>query len=332
MVKFMFDKLRNKEMSKRENDQDWEKNTVEALAWEGVREQRRSRRWGIFFKLLTFAYLAFFLWAFIDWEAAGDLGSKPHTALVELKGVIAEGADADAREVNELLQAAFEDKNTKGVILEINSPGGTPVQAKAIYEEIIRLREKYPETKLYAVVSDLCASGGYYVAAAAEEIYASKASIIGSIGVRMDGFGFQKVMEKLGVERRTLTAGKNKALLDPFAPQDPAQRAHLQGMLEQVHQLFIDDVKVGRGDRLKESEGMFSGLIWSGEESLKLGLIDGFGNTDSIARDNIGEENVVSFSPKKTVFEQLTEDMGAVMAKTLNRLWVSGAVDKAMLY
>lgn len=319
-------------MTEDEGSEDWEKDTVKALAWEGVKEQRRTRRWSIFFKLLTFAYLAFFLWAFVDWKATGDIVSKPHTALVELRGLIAEGTDADAEEINGLLQSAFEDKNTKGVILEINSPGGTPVQAKAIYEEILRLREKYPDIKLYAVVSDLCASGGYYVAAAAEEIYASEASIVGSIGVRMDGFGFQEVMEKLGVERRTLTAGENKALLDPFAPQNPVQRAHLQGMLDQIHQLFINDVKAGRGDRLKESDTLFSGLIWSGKESLKLGLIDGFGNTDSVARDKVGEENVVTFSPKQTLLEQLTEDVGTGMVKILNQLWISSMFDKGRLY
>jgi protease-4 len=319
-------------MAEEEGEEGWEKNTVEALAWEGVKEQRRSRRWGIFFKLLTFAYVAFFLWAFVDWKAAGDIGSKSHTALVELKGLIAEGTDADAEEINGLLQSAFEDKNTKGVILEINSPGGTPVQAKAIYDEILRLREKYPETKLYAVVSDLCASGGYYVASAAEEIYASEASIVGSIGVRMDGFGFQKVMEKLGVERRTLTAGENKALLDPFAPQNPEQQAHLQGMLDQVHQLFINDVKAGRGDRLKESDALFSGLIWSGEASLNLGLIDGYGSTDSVARELIGEENVVSFSPRQTLLEQLTEDVGTGMVNVLNQLTLSSMLDKGRLY
>jgi protease-4 len=218
------------------------------------------------------------------------------------------------------------------VILEINSPGGTPVQAKAIYDEILRLREKYPETKLYAVVTDLCASGGYYVASAAEEIYASEASIVGSIGVRMDGFGFQKVMEKLGVERRTLTAGENKALLDPFAPQNPEQQAHLQGMLDQVHQLFINDVKAGRGDRLKESDALFSGLIWSGEASLNLGLIDGYGSTDSVARELIGEENVVSFSPRQTLLEQLTEDVGTGMVNVLNQLTLSSMLDKGRLY
>ena len=319
-------------MAQEEGEEGWEKNTVEALAWEGVKEQQRSRRWGIFFKLLTFAYVAFFLWAFVDWKAAGDIGSKSHTALVELKGLIAEGTDADAEEINGLLQSAFEDKNTKGVILEINSPGGTPVQAKAIYDEILRLREKYPETKLYAVVTDLCASGGYYVASAAEEIYASEASIVGSIGVRMDGFGFQKVMEKLGVERRTLTAGENKALLDPFAPQNPEQQAHLQGMLDQVHQLFINDVKAGRGDRLKESDALFSGLIWSGEASLNLGLIDGYGSTDSVARELIGEENVVSFSPRQTLLEQLTEDVGTGMVNVLNQLTLSSMLDKGRLY
>jgi protease-4 len=319
---------KNKPNTDLENDPNWEKDTLKALAWEGVNEQRRARRWSIFFKLLTFAYLAFFLWMFVDWKATGEIINKPHTALVELKGLIAEGAGSDAEEINELLRSAFEDKNTKGVILEINSPGGTPVQAKEIYQEILHLREENPETKLYAVVTDLCASGGYYVAAAAEEIYANEASIVGSIGVRMDGFGFQEVMENLGIERRTLTAGKNKALLDPFAPQDPAQREHLQGMLSQVHQLFINDVKAGRGDRLKESEDMFSGLIWSGEESLKLGLIDGFGNMDYVAREKIGEENIVTFSAKKTLLEQLTEEVGTVMIKSLQQLWLGSVVSK----
>ena len=311
--------------SNKDNDPHWERRTVTELAWAGVKEQRRTRRWGIFFKILTFAYIAVFLVLMLDLSGAKELQGKDHTAVIKLKGVIADGTAASSEKINKLLRTAFEDKKTKGVVLEINSPGGTPVEAVSIYDEIRRLREKYPDIKLYAVVRDLCASGGYYIASAADEIYANESSIVGSIGVRMDGFGFEDLIKKMGVERRTITAGKNKSLLDPFKPEDPAQRAHLQTMLGQVHQKFIDDVKVGRGDRLKPTEDMFSGLIWSGVSALELGLIDGFADTRSVARDQVGVDHLVTYETRKTLLQQLTDEVGGVTATVLQKLWTEQA-------
>ncbi len=302
------------------NDPNWERETITQLAWEGLREKRRARRWNIFFKLLMFVYLIALLFAFSGWPKTSALPGKPHTALIKLKGLIADGADASAENINALLREAFDSHHTKGVILEINSPGGTPVQAASIYQEIRRLRKKHKEIPLYAVVSDLCASGGYYVASAADRIYAAKASIVGSIGVRMDNYGITRLADKLGIESRTITAGKNKALLDPFRPEDPQQRAHLQRMLDQVHQLFIHDVKAGRGDRLKETPDLFSGLIWTGEEAKNLGLIDGFGDADYVAREIIGEKNIVEYETKKDLLEQLTSDFGGVAGAMMKKL------------
>ena len=315
----------------KDNDPHWERRTVTELAWAGLKEQRRARRWGVFFKILTFAYLAVFLMLMLDLPGAKELPGKDHTAVIKLKGLIADGTAAGSEKINKLLRTAFEDKKTRGVVLEINSPGGTPVEAVSIYDEIRRLRKEYPDIKLYAVVRDLCASGGYYIASAADEIYANESSIVGSIGVRMDGFGFEALMTKLGIERRTITAGKNKALLDPFKPEDPAQRAHVQAMLEQVHQKFIDDVKAGRGDRLKPTEDMFSGLIWSGKSALDLGLIDGFADTQTVAREQIGVEHLVTYEAKKTLLKQLADDVGGVTASALKKLWTEQAGEPILL-
>ncbi len=294
----------------KEKNPNWERETITDLAWEGLKEKRRSRRWGIFFKFLMFLYLLAFIFAITGWPKAKSAASGSHTALIKLKGVIADGGDSSSDEINRLLKNAFEDEDTKGIILEINSPGGTPVQAAEIFNEIRRLKETHSDIPLYAVITDLCASGGYYVAAAADEIYANKASIVGSIGVRLDSYGVSKLAEKIGIESRTITAGKNKALLDPFSQLDTVQKQHLQTMLDQVHQLFIADVKAGRGDRLKETPEIFSGLIWSGEAAKELGLIDDFGGTAFVAREIIGEENIVEYEAKKTLFQQITEDAG----------------------
>ena len=317
-------------MSKKINTEDpnWEKEAVRELAWNSLKEQRRTRRWGIFFKLLTFLYLGVVLYMMLDLPGIPGretVVGKDHTALIRLKGLIADGTSASAQKINKLLETAFTDKHTKGVILEINSPGGTPVEASSIYDKIRELRKKHPDIKLYAVARDLCASGGYYVASAADEIHANKSSIVGSIGVRMDSFGVQDAMKKLGIENRTITAGKNKALLDPFQPQDPAQRAHLQTMLNQVHQQFISAVKAGRGDRLKETDDIFSGLIWSGEAALDLGLVDGFESSENIAKNLIGEENIVILEPKKSLLMQLTEGVGEVSAQVIQKLIVENA-------
>lgn len=300
-----------------EQDSDWEKKAIIKLAESSLHEQKRARNWGIFFKALTFLYLITLLMMF----SSSDISSKKltkHTAVIDLTGLIAEGEKASSDNIVTALREAFEDKNTVGIILRINSPGGTPVQAGYIYDEIIRLREKYPDTPLYAVISDMCASGGYYVAAAADKIYADKASIVGSIGVRMDNFGFVGAMKKLGVERRTLTAGKNKALLDPFAPVDKNVNKHMSAMLNSIHQQFINAVKKGRGDRLKtDVEGLFSGLIWTGEQSLEIGLIDELASAGYVAREIIGEEDIVNFTITDDLLDRLAKRMGATMASIL---------------
>src|SRR5688500_8506261 len=246
----------------------WERQAIERIALAGLIEQRRARRWGIFFKLLIFSYLFALLFIGMGWIGKKDAGTGKHTALVEINGVISHISLASADNVTAGLQDAFKDKRTHGVILRINSPGGSPVQAGHINEEIRRLRTKYPDIPLYAVVEDIGASGGYYIAVAADRIYVDKASIVGSIGVLMDGFGFTGAMEKLGVERRLMTAGENKAILDPFSPQKPEEREFAQKMLNEIHQQFITVVREGRGERLKQDPKIFTGLFWTGEASV----------------------------------------------------------------
>lgn len=299
----------------------WERDVLEKLATEGLIEQRRARRWGIFFKLLGFGYLFIGLLLFLPLmgdggPVTGKHGDK-HTALVELKGVIAPDADASADNIVSALRAAFEDKKTAGVILRINSPGGSPVQSGYIYNEMLRLRKENPDVPLYAVISDVCASGGYYVAAAAEKIYADQASIVGSIGVRMDNFGFVEAMKKLGVERRTLTAGENKALLDPFAPSNPQVNKHLQTLLNDIHGQFISAVKKGRGDKLKEVDGMFSGLIWTGDQSVEIGLVDELASTSYVAREVLHAEDIVDYTVRPDFFSRFSRGVGVAMANLL---------------
>ena len=292
----------------------WERKVLEKLALEALAEQRRGRRWGIFFKLLGFGYLAVILGLALDWGAADKLadGAK-FTALVNLNGVIKAKGDANAEHIISGLQAAFEDKHTAGVILRINSPGGSPVQSGIINDEMRRLRAAHPEIPLHLVVEDVCASGGYYVAAAADKIFVEKASIVGSIGVIMEGFGFTGAMEKLGVERRVVTAGANKAFLDPFEPVNPEQRAYIQGMLDDIHQQFIAAVKEGRGARLKEEPGMFSGLVWNGRRAIELGLADELGSLDYVAREVIKAEEVVDFTPDDNIAERVARRFGAAL-------------------
>ncbi len=306
-----------------EHNEKWERDVITKLAESSFREQRRARRWGIFFKLLTFAYLTTILVLYTDPQITqtAKLAEK-HTALVNLNGLIADGEKASADNIVTALRDAFEDEKTAGVILRINSPGGTPVQAGYIYDEIKRLKKEHEDIPMYAVITDICASGGYYVASAADKIYADKASIVGSIGVRMDNFGFVDAMKKLGVERRTLTAGENKALLDPFLPVNPEARQHLQTLLTTIHQQFIQAVKDGRGERLNTSvDGLFSGLIWSGEQGLELGLVDELGSASYVAREVIGEENIVEYAVTEDLLERLAGKVGATMASVLhNRL------------
>lgn len=298
----------------------WEREVITKLAMEALAEQRRSRRWGIFFKLFMVAYLLILVVMLIpDQDGIGAMGKK-HTALVELRGEISATSEASADNVVTGLRHAFENKHTAGVILRINSPGGSPVQAGYINDEIKRLRGLHPKIPLYAVVTDLCASGGYYVAVAADEIYADKASIVGSIGVVMGSFGFVDAMKKIGVERRLLTAGANKGLLDPFSPLKDKEVKHIHGMLDDIHQQFINAVKAGRGDRLKESDQLFTGLVWTGDQAVKLGLVDALGSSSYVAREVIGAEDIVDYTVKADPLERFAKRLGVVMAETFAKV------------
>ena len=303
----------------------WERNVLEKVALAAIAEQRTARRWGMAFKMLVMIYLFLVLFLGMGWlKKAGDKSTGKHTAMVELRGVIASEGQASADNVTSGLQAAFKDSNTVGVVLRINSPGGSPVQAGYINDEIKRLRGLYPNIPLYAVVEDICASGGYYVAVAADKIYVDKASIVGSIGVVMDGFGFTGTMEKLGVERRAIAAGENKKFLDPFSPVNPAHKAFAEKMLAEIHEQFITVVRQGRGKRLKETPELFSGLVWVGPKSIELGLADALGNVDSVARDVIKAEDVVDFTPHENIAERVARKFGAAMAEALVKVSATG--------
>ena len=300
-------------------DTSWERQAIEKLAFAALKEQKTSRRWGIFFKLLTFAYITLVIVALIDFPFSGKRSgtAEKHTALVELQGVIESGGNNSADHITSALTSAFKDEHSAGVILRINSPGGSPVQSGIVYDEIKRLRAKYPDKPLHVVVEDLCASGGYYIASSADKIFVDKASLVGSIGVLMDGFGFTGTMEKLGVERRVYTAGENKAFMDPFSPTNEKQREFTQAMLGEIHQQFIDVVKKGRGKRLKETPEMFSGLLWTGAKSVEMGLADALGTVDSVARDVIKAETIIDYTERENVAERLAKRFGATMANAL---------------
>jgi protease-4 len=298
-------------------DENWERRIIERLATEGLLEQQRARRWGIFFKLLTFAFL--FVTLFIVLASVFETERTcldKCTAMVELTGELDSEGRASAENVIAGLQAAFKNKGTQGVVLKIDSPGGSPVQAGEINDEIRRLRGKYPDTPIYAVIGDICASGAYYVAVAADKIYVDKASLIGSIGVIIEGFGFVGSLEKLGVERRVMTAGENKDFLDPFSPLTDKEKEYAQRMIDEIHQQFIAVVKQGRGSRLKESPEMFSGLVWNGERSIELGLADALGSVGSVARDVIKAEEVVDFTPQENLAERVARKFGATLGRT----------------
>ena len=308
------------------NDKTNYESIVQRLAFAAINEQRRSRRWRIFFLFLFFAYIT--IVGIVLMDSSGSAGRQlsdegKHTALVQMPGIIAIDEKSGAETVIAGLESAFKHEETAGVILEINSPGGSPVQSAYIYDEIKRLRRKYESIPLYVVVVDIAASGGYFVAAAADRIYVNKSSLVGSIGVRMDNFGFVDLMQKLGIERRLLTAGENKGLFDPFLPEDAGQKAHLQQMLNEVHQHFIDSVKQGRGERLSQQEDLFSGLIWTGEKAIELGLVDELGTTKSVARDVIKAETVINFTPKSQLLDRIAERIGAVMAQQMQTFFRS---------
>jgi protease-4 len=297
----------------------WERDALLRLASAGLEEQRRARRWGIFFKFLLAAYLLALLALYWPFDLETQVMNREHTALVELDGVISADGEVSADGVVTGLRRAFEDTHTKGIILRINSPGGSAVQAGYIHDEVLRLREEYPDIPVYAVVTDMCASGGYYVAVAADEIYANRASIVGSIGVVMGSFGFTEAMDKLGVERRLLTAGEHKGFMDPFSPVKQEEVQHIRGMLEQIHGQFIQVVREGRGERLKDDDELFSGLVWSGEQALELGLVDALGSASHVALEVIGAERIVDFTRRPDYLERLTERFGVGAARAFLR-------------
>ncbi|WLI88052.1 S49 family peptidase [Massilia sp. R2A-15] len=292
----------------------WERETLEKLLFATVKEQRAARRWSIFFKLLTLGVIIFALWAYFDFSTGTDIEALGrHTALIEINGSIESEGSGSADNVIPSLNKAFSDAGSAAIVLRINSPGGSPVQAGMIVDEIVRLRKGYPNKPLYVVVDEICASGGYYIAAAADKIYVNKASIVGSIGVLMDGFGFTGTMEKLGVERRLLTAGENKGFLDPFSPQSDKHKAHAQAMINEIHQQFISVVRTGRGKRLKETPDMFSGLFWSGAKAIEMGLADGYGSVDSVAREVVKVEDIVDYTAHEGLPERVLKKFGAAV-------------------
>jgi len=297
---------------------DWERGLINRLAFASLNEQRRARRWSVFFKSAFLIYLTILLFIFIS-DRGGEAGIKlgKHTALINVRGVIADTAEASADNIISSLRSAFDNKQTVAIILRINSPGGSPVQAGYVNDEIARLREMHPDIPLYAVITDICASGGYYIAAAADKIFADKASVVGSIGVLMDGFGFVEAMDKLGIERRLLTAGESKGFMDPFSPLKESDVQHVKSLLSSIHRQFIEMVKSGRGERLKDDDRLFSGLMWTGEQSVDLGLVDGLGSSSYVAREVIGQERIVDFTLRPDYLQRFADRFGVAMAKVL---------------
>lgn len=299
------------------NNNQWQQQTIEKLALSGLKEQQTARRWSTFFKILTFLYLFVILMLALGWIGGGKASTGPHTALIEIAGVIEPGGEVNADAVISSLNEAYENVGTKGIILRFNTPGGSPVQSGIINDEIVRQKKLHPKIPVYGVVEDICASGGYYIAAATDKIYVDKGSIVGSIGVLMDGYGFTEVMKKVGVERRLLTAGENKAMLDPFSEVNPKHQALAQTMLNEIHEQFKTVVRNGRGVRLKETPETFSGLFWSGEQSIKLGLADALGSADYVAREVIKQEEIVDYTYQETVVDRFAKRLGASMAKAI---------------
>lgn len=298
-------------------DDGTERGALERLLLENLQEQRRARRWNTVMKVIWLGLIVLII-ASLAYQKDGELAAVgPHTALVEIQGEIGGSEGVRADDVISALDSAFEDKKTKAVVLRCNSPGGSPVQAGQINDEIVRLRAKYPDIPLYAVVDDICASGGYYIIAAADKIFVDKASLIGSIGVLMDGFGFTEGMKKLGVERRLLTAGANKGFLDPFSPVNEEQEKYAKAMLEEIHQQFISVVRKGRGKRLKDDPEMFSGLVWSGERGVQLGLADSLGSLDYVARDVVKAEDIVDYTPEESIADRLARRLGTYIGRNV---------------
>lgn len=294
----------------------WEREVIEKLAYAALDEQRKTRRWGIFFKSLLFLYLLLILGAAMAPVAERyGAGSGNHTAMIDIVGTIMPNSDTNAESIINGLRAAIENKGTKGLILRMNTPGGSPVQAAYVYDEIRRIKKEKPDLPIYAVISDVCASGGYYIAAAADKIFVNQSSLIGSIGVIMNGFGFEDTMRKLGIERRLMIAGEHKAIMDPFSPLNDEEKNHVQVLLNQVHQQFITAVREGRGERLRSDPDIFSGLIWTGEEGIDIGLADGLGSADFVAREEIGHREIVNFTQQENLLDRLAGRVGTALGQ-----------------
>ena len=303
------------------NQESWERGVIEKLASAALKEQRRARRWGIFFKLAFLMYMLFILYLAMSDTTGTGVPLGDHTGLVELDGIISSDSRASADVLITGLQDAFKNKHTKGVIIRANSPGGSPVQADYVYNEIKRLKKKYPDIPVYAVISDACVSACYYIVSAADKIYANETSLVGSIGVISEGFGFVGTLDKLGMQRRIYTAGKNKGILDPFSPERESDVKHMHVLLDEVHQHFINAVRSGRGDRLKaDTPDLFSGLFWTGQQGLAMGLVDEFASAGTVARDVIGEEDIVDYTPEEDWLTRISDRFGAVMSHTLSGL------------
>jgi len=294
------------------SNQNWERQALEHLLLENLKETRKARRWKAVFRVLTLVVFVGVILAIFDFHLPGrGMGAEKHTALVKLEGEISASSMANALDINSSLTAAFENENSAGVILRINSPGGSPVQAGMMNDEIHRLRKLYPGKPFYVVVEDICASGGYYVAVAGDQILVDKASLVGSIGVIMEGFGFTGLMDKLGVTRRMITAGSNKGMMDPFSKENPQQVEMIKTMIDEIHQQFIAVVKAGRGNRLKDTSEIFSGRIWNGEQAIKIGLVDGYGTVDSVARDFLKAPDILDYTMKENFAERVAKRFGA---------------------
>ena len=306
-----------------EQEKNWERQALEHLLLENLKETRKARRWKTVLRVLSLILIVGFILQVLDLRPfGGSFGTERHTAMVSIEGEISSSAIANALDIGSALQAAFENDNSVGVILRINSPGGSPVQSGIINDEIRRLRALYPNKPLHVVVEDICASGGYYIAVAGDQILVDKASIVGSIGVVMDSFGFTGLMDKLGISRRMITAGSNKGMLDPFSKEDPKQVEMVQTMLNEIHQQFITVVKAGRGDRLKETPDLFSGRVWSGEQAVKLGLADGFGTVDTVARDVFKAPNILDYTMKENFAERVAKRFGAEVGSAAGKALV----------
>lgn len=298
----------------------WERQVLEKLAFAMLEERKSARRWSLFWRVVWLSLVGLIVWWVMAFGAAGSAPSTPHTAVVVIKGEISADSDANATDILDAVRAAFEDPGSQAVVLVINSPGGSPVQAGVINDEVARLKAIH-QKPVYAVVEETCASAAYYIAASADMIYVDKASIVGSIGVLMDGFGFTGLMDKLGVERRLLTAGDNKGFLDPFSPQTPEQRAYALAMLKEIHDQFIEVVRAGRGDRLKETPDMFSGLFWSGQQAVALGLADGLGSVDFVAREVVKADDIIDYTRRANVAERFVKRFGSAVGESAVRAW-----------